>query len=71
MPDGIPKSKKLVDHGLSLAKLELYYPEPERLSNLLTSIGLENQVHVLQLANNQLVRLVAHINTRDGIRILQ
>lgn len=56
----------LVDHGLSLARLELFHPDPARVSRLLRSLGLEAPVAVVAGAP----RLVAHIDTPRGRRLL-
>jgi hypothetical protein len=61
---------KLRDHGLSLAKLELFHPEPERISRLLRSMGLEGPVSVLAAPAGSAPRLIAHINTPQGLRLL-
>ncbi|MBI5922185.1 MAG: VOC family protein [Betaproteobacteria bacterium] len=61
---------KLQDCGLSLAKLELFHPESERVSRLLRSLGLENQVSVSVAPNGSMPQLVAHINTPRGLRLL-
>lgn len=59
---------KLQDHGLSLARLEFFHPEPERVSRLLSSIGLEGAYSVA--VTQGAARLVAHINTPQGLRSL-
>jgi len=61
---------KLQDCGLSLAKLELFHPEPERISRLLLSIGLEGPLAVSQSSGERTAYLVAHINTPQGLRLL-
>jgi hypothetical protein len=61
---------KLQDHGLSLAKLELFHPEPERISRLLLSIGFEGPVAIAPLRCERSAYMVAHINTPDGLRSL-
>lgn len=60
----------LVDHGLSLAKLELFHPEPERISQLLRSLGLEGPLSVSSPPDGRTARIVAHINTPQGLRLL-
>lgn len=60
-------AQKLKDQGLSLAKLELFYPEPERLANLLQSLEIEAPVSVRA---GSVSRLVAHIHTPQGLRLL-
>ncbi len=61
---------KLQDHGLSLARLELFHPEPARVSRLLQSIGLEGPFSVSPASDGRTARLVAHIKTPQGIRVL-
>jgi len=61
---------RLQDHGLSLIKLELFHPEPERIARLLLSLGLDSQVAVHPSTGERGPRLVAHINTPHGPRQL-
>lgn len=61
---------KLQDHGLSLAKLELFHPEPERISRLLRSIGFEGPLSVSPSSGERTAYLAAHINTPQGLRLL-
>lgn len=61
---------KLRDHGLSLAKLELFHPEPSRVSTLLRSIDCRGPVSVSQAPRGSSSCLVAHINTPAGPRML-
>jgi len=61
---------KLQDHGLSLAKLELFHPEPERISRLLRSLGLEGPFSVSSPRGERTAYLIAHINTPQGLRLL-
>lgn len=60
----------LQDHGLSLAKLELFHPEPERISRLLQSLGLEGPISVSPPRSARAACMVAHINTPQGLRSL-
>jgi hypothetical protein len=60
----------LRDHGLSLAKLELFHPEPERVSRLLQSIGLEGPIAVLPARGERVACLTARIDTPQGLRSL-
>ena len=60
----------LQEHGFSLAKLEIFHPEPERVSRLIKSIGLEGPLAIVQSEGKSSARLVAHINTPHGIRLL-
>lgn len=61
---------KLQDHGLSLAKLELFHPEPERISRLLRSLGLEGPLSVSSPPGGRTAYMVAHIDTPQGLRLL-
>jgi hypothetical protein len=60
----------LQDLGLSLAKFELCHPEPERISRLLASLGLEGSVCVSAVPAASTPRLVAYIQTPQGLRVL-
>ncbi len=60
----------LQDKGLSLAKLEIHHPDPDRVSRLLSSLELEAPVSVLAPAAGAAAHLIAHINTPRGIRVL-
>jgi hypothetical protein len=61
---------RLQDHGLSLVKLELFHPEPERISRLLLSLELDGPVAVVASSGRRGPFLRAHIDTPDGPRIL-
>jgi hypothetical protein len=61
---------KLQDQGLSLAKLELFHPEPERVSRLLLSLGIESHVSISAAPVGGAPSLLAHINTPLGVRLL-
>lgn len=61
---------RLQDKGLSLAKLELFHSEPERISRLLHSLNIEGPVVVLPLLEKRSAYIVAHINTPQGVRLL-
>ncbi len=71
-PGGVHPAARLTDHGLSLARLELFNPEPARISRLLLSIGLEGPcpIVVLPSRDGQVTCLAAHINTPRGPRVL-
>lgn len=60
----------LADHGLSLSKLELFHPEPRRIARLLQSLSLAGPVSVASLPPGSAPRLVAHIQTPQGLRRL-
>jgi hypothetical protein len=61
---------KLQDCGLSLAKLELFHAEPERVSRLLRSLDLQAPVFVSAAPSGSVPWLTAHINTPQGLRLL-
>lgn len=64
-------AEKLQDRGLSLNKLELFHPEPERISRLLRSLGMDNSpIAVRPTCGEQSTGLVAVINTPQGLRSL-
>lgn len=58
---------KLFDHGLGLARLELFSPQPERLERLLQALDVNAPVSITASATT---RLVAHIATPQGVRQL-
>lgn len=60
-------ASKLDDQGLSLVKLELFHPEPGRITKLLQSMVVEAPVSIL---TGPVSRLVAHIQTPRGLRLL-
>jgi hypothetical protein len=60
----------LQNKGLSLAKLQIHHPNPNRVSRLLSSLKLEAPVSVLAPAAGASACLVAHINTPQGLRVL-
>jgi hypothetical protein len=63
-------ASKLRDDGLSLVMLELFHPEPERVSRSLRSIDFEGQVSVAGSSGERAAYLVAHIDTPQGRRVL-
>ncbi|MDR7378964.1 hypothetical protein J2X19_003658 [Rhodoferax ferrireducens] len=61
---------KLPDLGLSLLQLELLHPEPQRIARLLGSLEIDDgRLRVGLLAQGS-PRLVAHIQTPQGLRQL-
>ncbi|WP_284154053.1 VOC family protein [Desulfofustis limnaeus] len=60
----------LEDKGLSLAALEIIHPDPDRLTRLVSSLQLEAPVSVVPTASAATTRLIAHINTPQGMRVL-
>jgi hypothetical protein len=63
-------AETLQDFGLSLARIELFHPEPERISRLLQSIGLEGPFSVSVPSGKHTASLSAHINTLQGLRVI-
>lgn len=63
-------ARTLEDKRLSLAKLEIFHPTPDRVSQLLSSLDLDAPVSVRQAEPGTSARLVAHINTPHGLRLL-
>jgi len=61
---------KLEDKGLALAKLEIFHPNPDRVSQLLSSLELDAPVSVLPAQPGTFTHLVAHINTPQGLRVI-
>ena len=61
---------RMEDKGCALALLEIFHPDPERISRLLSSLALEAPVAVRQAGPGDPVRLAAHIDTPHGRRIL-
>lgn len=66
----IHPAANLEDKGLSLAALEIFHPDPDRLSRLMASLQLEAVVSVLPAVSAAAARLIAHINTPQGMRVL-
>ncbi|HEX8612841.1 MAG TPA: VOC family protein [Telluria sp.] len=60
----------MLDLGLSLDKLELFHPEPQRVSAMLDAIGMHAPVTVVRIDAGAQPYLRAHIGTPAGPRIL-
>ncbi|MDH3454619.1 MAG: VOC family protein, partial [Desulfuromonadales bacterium] len=60
----------LQELGLSLARLDIFHPDPARISRLLASLDLDGPVSVKPLPGGAAAHLVAAINTPQGIRHL-
>jgi hypothetical protein len=60
----------LADHGLSLLRLELFHPDPDRVLRLLRSIDIDGPLFVSPPATGAGPHLLAHIATPDGARTL-
>jgi hypothetical protein len=63
-------AKMLEDYGLSLAGLEIFHPQPARISRLLQSIDCSSPVSVSPPCDGMRSCLVAHISTPQGVREL-
>ena len=59
---------RMRDSGCSLLSLEAFTPDPELLHSQLAALGLSNVVAVSR--GTRVPRLVAHINTPSGKRLL-
>lgn len=67
-PPGVQVASRLNDVGCVLVKLEGFHPQAERLSALLRSISVDpDAISVQPLAAGQRPRLVAHIQTPQGL----
>jgi hypothetical protein len=60
----------LPDVGLSLAKLEISHPEPERIRYLLNCLSIAGNIEVTASPPDQAASLCAHIDTPQGRRLL-
>lgn len=60
----------LQDFGLSLVRLEIFHPDPARVSRLLSSLDLEGPLAVSALDGGASPYLAAHIDTPRGVRQL-
>jgi hypothetical protein len=60
----------LEDKGLSLVKLEILHPEPDRVSRLLRSLVLDAAVSVSGVPAGVKPHLVAYIETPQGLKVL-
>ncbi|MFC4299142.1 VOC family protein [Castellaniella hirudinis] len=67
--DAHPASR-MEDRGCALALLELFHPDPDRVSRLLSSLELDAPVSVRRAGPGAAARLVAHIDTPHGRRTL-
>lgn len=66
----IHPAAKLEDKGLSLARLEIAHPNPDRVSRLLSSLELDASISVAAVPPGGAACLIAHINTPRGLRVL-
>ncbi|MCW5619808.1 MAG: VOC family protein [Burkholderiales bacterium] len=63
-------ASRLQDRGLALVRLEIFHPDPTRVSRLLSSIDLDGPFAVSALTDGVTPYLVAHIDTPWGVREL-
>lgn len=61
---------RLKDQGLKLVELEIFHPQPERVSKLLASLAFDGPVSVSASSAGQSAHLLAHIETPEGMRRL-
>lgn len=61
---------RLEDKGLSLVRLEIVHPNPDRVSRLLASLELDAPVFVLPTETGASAHLLAYIDTPQGLRTL-
>ena len=59
---------QMQERGCSLAMLEVFHPDFERVRTLLRSLGLDRTVRVVPARVDEPARLVAHIDTPAGLR---
>jgi hypothetical protein len=67
--DGHPAAK-LEDAGLSLIKLEIFHPDPDRVRRMLVSIDLDGPFLVSASASDTSAYLTAQVSTPQGLRQL-
>jgi len=67
--DAHPASR-MEDRGCALALLEILHPDPDRVSRLLSSLALDAPVSVRRSEPGAAARLIAHIDTPRGRRVL-
>ena len=60
----------LEDRGLVLESFEIFHPEPDRVTRLLGALKLDAPVSVRPTPSGESARLVAHIRTPLGLRVL-
>ncbi len=63
-------AQRMRDEGCRLLAIELYHPEPERVERMLQSIGLDSGRIVISSEPTRPPRIVARIETRQGVKNL-
>ncbi|MFV0283041.1 MAG: VOC family protein [Castellaniella sp.] len=69
--DDVHPASRMDDKGCTLVQLEILHPDPERVRCLLASLALDAPVAVRPAGPDAAARLIAHIDTPQGRRILQ
>ena len=69
-PPGMHPARQLTDFGLSLQRLVIRHPQPERVSSLLTRLKLHAPVAVCACTPAESAGLKAEIQTPAGLRTL-
>lgn len=69
-PQGAHPASRLEQHGLSLVMLELFHPEPERITRLLRALDVQGPLCVSPLNGARTPYLMAHIATPQGLCLL-
>ncbi|MGX5658125.1 VOC family protein [Castellaniella ginsengisoli] len=67
---GAHPAARMEDKGCALVLLEIFHPDPDRVSRLLSALELAAPVAARQAGPGEPVRLAAHIDTPHGRRIL-
>lgn len=67
-PAGPHPTSRMPDLGCALERFEISHPDPDRLRDDLASIGADR--HVAITAGNNQPRLIAHVRTPAGVRVL-
>jgi hypothetical protein len=63
-------ASNMKDMGCSLAQLEIFHTEPDRVTALLDLLGLQQSVQMWGLPSSDSPHLVAHVNTPHGVRTI-
>lgn len=69
-PPGVHPAAKLPDFGFNLVELKLFHPDPIRVSRLLASLGIKEQVTVSKPSHGKTADLLAVVETPRGPCIL-
>jgi hypothetical protein len=66
-----PPAARLPDSGCSLVRLDLFHPDPARVTAVLAAVGFEGPVVVHPLPPVEPARVVAHLATAAGPRAIR